>query len=312
MKRYIALLVVGVLLLSVCGCAKTPNTKNGDASKTKVTTATTTTTATATTTGDVTPTGCAHMRLQAATCTEAAKCQDCGQTEGEALGHDFVEKNCTRCGRKNPAYTSRVDVIGITLDQTEADLLIGETVSLVHTVNPKNATDKTVTWKTSNPSIATVDANGAVTAIAVGEATITVSSVNGKTAICKIKVQEIVVEMPIFPTELIYNAQHNDVSIFLLMEDIEYTYTKTAADGGTLLILFDGWLSYAGDGHGGYTYPEFGWRLRDDSDAIVAEDIARGEEALTIGNSIVGLTAEIPSVKQGRYRLELYNLYVRK
>lgn len=335
MKRYIGIVLVVVLLLGSVGCSKTKDnptqttTATTAAGTTTVTTVTAdgtqsdvTVTADGQTTTAMTPpttastkapaTPCAHEHVQEATCLTAAKCLDCNETIGEALGHNYVGKSCTRCGKKNPNYTARVEVIGVKLDRTGADMLVGETLTLNHTISPDNATDNEVTWKSSNPSIATVTADGTVKAVAVGEATITASSLNGKTATCKIKVQDIVVEMPRFPMELIYNAQHNKVAIFIMMEGVDYTYTQTSADAGTLLLLFDGWLSYAGDGHGGYTYPNFGWRLYDSNETVVAEGIAQSKESLNIGSSIAGLTVEIPSVSTGKYRVELYSTYKSK
>lgn len=68
--------------------------------------------------------------------------------------------------------TPVVEVAGITLDQTAATLTEGETLTLTATVSPDDATDKTVTWSTSDASVATV-ADGVVTAVAAGTATIT-------------------------------------------------------------------------------------------------------------------------------------------
>ena len=55
------------------------------------------------------------------------------------------------------------------------------------TIAPSNATNKTVTWTSSNTSVATVS-SGKVTAVAAGTATITAKSSNGKTATCKVTV----------------------------------------------------------------------------------------------------------------------------
>ena len=78
----------------------------------------------------------------------------------------------------------------IALNQTTATLKATETITLVATVLPENATDKSVTWKSSNEAAATVDANGLVTAIAVGEATITATTADGSnlSASCKVTV----------------------------------------------------------------------------------------------------------------------------
>ena len=75
----------------------------------------------------------------------------------------------------------------ITLDKTSASLKAGQTITLTAIVNPSDATDKSVTWTSSNPSVATVE-NGVVKAIKVGNATITAKS-GDKTATCAIKVE---------------------------------------------------------------------------------------------------------------------------
>ncbi|GFP74482.1 Ig-like domain-containing protein [Clostridium fungisolvens] len=77
-------------------------------------------------------------------------------------------------------------VTSITLDKTSAYVRLGESdLTLVSTVNPSNATDKSLTWTSSNQSIATVDSNGAVHAVAYGTATITATSVQDPTKVAK-------------------------------------------------------------------------------------------------------------------------------
>ena len=84
-----------------------------------------------------------------------------------------------------------VPVTGVTLDKTTMSLTVGGNGKLTATVAPNNATDKDVTWSSSNTAVATVDANGKVTAVAVGTATITVTTVDGeKTATCSVTVTE--------------------------------------------------------------------------------------------------------------------------
>ena len=78
-------------------------------------------------------------------------------------------------------------VTTITLDKTGASLKVGEKITLTVTVKPDDATDKTVTWSTSDASVATVD-NGVVTAIKLGSATITAKA-GDKEATCAITVE---------------------------------------------------------------------------------------------------------------------------
>ena len=81
-------------------------------------------------------------------------------------------------------------VESVTLGKTELALVIGEAdVTLTATVKPAEATDKTVTWTSSNPAVATVDETGKVHAVAAGEATITATA-GDKTATCKVTVTE--------------------------------------------------------------------------------------------------------------------------
>ena len=79
---------------------------------------------------------------------------------------------------------------GVTLDKSSASLNIGATVQLKATVTPSNAYDKSVTWSSSNTSVATVSSSGLVTAKAPGTATITVkTNSGGKTATCTVTVK---------------------------------------------------------------------------------------------------------------------------
>ena len=87
---------------------------------------------------------------------------------------------------KNPV----VKVTKVTLNKTTATLAPKETLTLKATVTPTNATNKAVTWKSSNTKIATVSSSGKVTAKAAGTVTITCRTKDGsgKKATCKITV----------------------------------------------------------------------------------------------------------------------------
>ena len=113
---------------------------------------------------------------------------------------DFDNKNFTLLYTKNligfkaetnpgGGGSTTVSVSSVSLDKTELTLPRLDSYTLVATVGPSDASDKSVTWKSSDESIATVDANGKVTAIKVGTATITVTTVDGgKTATCEVTV----------------------------------------------------------------------------------------------------------------------------
>lgn len=85
------------------------------------------------------------------------------------------------------ARWSEIPAASISLDKTQLELYVGETATLTATVLPMDATNKDVTWKSSNSDVATVE-NGTVTAVGEGETIITVTTNNGKTASCTVTV----------------------------------------------------------------------------------------------------------------------------
>ena len=87
--------------------------------------------------------------------------------------------------------SATVAVTGVTVAPATLTLEVGQTGALTATVAPATATNKAVTWTSSAPAIATVDASGTVKGIATGTATITVKTADGgKTATCAVTVKE--------------------------------------------------------------------------------------------------------------------------
>ena len=89
----------------------------------------------------------------------------------------------------NPAP---VLVTGVTLEPTSLTLFTSDTASLTATVQPEDATNKTVNWSSSNEAVATVDTNGKVTAVGEGNATITATAADGSgvSATCTVTVTQ--------------------------------------------------------------------------------------------------------------------------
>ena len=92
--------------------------------------------------------------------------------------------------KNNNQNQNKVQATGVTLDRT---ILMLDTnhynvATLKATIAPSNATDKTISWTSSNTNIATVDANGNIKAKKAGTVTITAKTANGKTAKCSLKV----------------------------------------------------------------------------------------------------------------------------
>ena len=117
--------------------------------------------------------------------------------EGNVTAVSVGEATITAaCGDKSATCKVTVNPVlaeSIALDKTELSLTIGATVKLMATVLPDDVTDKTVTWSTSEASVATVDAEGNVTAVSVGEATIT-AACGDKLATCKVTVSPVLAE----------------------------------------------------------------------------------------------------------------------
>lgn len=80
-------------------------------------------------------------------------------------------------------------VSDVTFSKNSVTVTEGESITLVCTVSPDDAKDKTLTWKSSNAGIAKVDENGKVTAVSEGTCTITATSNNGKTDTCSVSVE---------------------------------------------------------------------------------------------------------------------------
>ena len=117
-----------------------------------------------------------------------------GKIKGLKAGQSAVVTATAKNGKLTAKITVKVNPIGvskITLNRTSQSLSKGKSFTLVATVKPANATNKTLTWTSSNPNVAKVDKNGKVTALKNGTATITCKSANGKKATCSVTVRKI-------------------------------------------------------------------------------------------------------------------------
>ena len=104
-----------------------------------------------------------------------------------ASGVSVISSAATLTVQAKPAP---VPVTGVSLDKATLELYTGGTGTLTATVQPDNATNKNVTWRSNNADVATVD-NGTVTAVGAGETDITVTTEDGgKTATCHVTVTQ--------------------------------------------------------------------------------------------------------------------------
>lgn len=106
---------------------------------------------------------------------------------------------------------------GIAFPETEITIVTGEEKKLMPVFTPENTTEKALTWATDNESIVTVE-DGFVTAVAIGEANITATTVNNLKATCKIIVKA--------PTVLAESIML-DKSVYEAVEGTEFTLVAT-------------------------------------------------------------------------------------
>ena len=170
-------------------------------------------TGTATLTADVGPEYASDKTLFWLTSNEkVATVDDNGKVTAVGSGE---AKITATAGGKTATCTVKVTVLvtGITLDETELDLTVDDDpVTLVAKVTPEGATDKTVTWSSSNDRVATVDANGKVKAVGNGEATITAKA-GDKTATCKVLVSTLASGVTLDRTELSMKVGDSPVTL---------------------------------------------------------------------------------------------------
>lgn len=100
----------------------------------------------------------------------------------------------------NPSYASAIwgdvvesiNVARVSLSSEEMNLPVGSAVQLSATISPSNASNKNITWSSSNTSVATVSSTGLVSGVSKGDATITVTTEDGSfTDTCLIHVTEV-------------------------------------------------------------------------------------------------------------------------
>ena len=153
------------------------------------------------------------------------ECDVCHEADSVVAHADAnTDGVCDVCGytisAEEPDTEDPIAVEGITLDKTTTTVEEGATVTLTATVTPENATDKTVTWSTSNETIATVS-GGVVTGVKAGEVTITAKA-GDKSATCTVTVTAAATEPEVVP---VTGVTLNQTAVTL---DIDQSITLTA------------------------------------------------------------------------------------
>ena len=113
----------------------------------------------------------------------------------------------------------QIEPSSVSLNKNTLSLNEGDSYQLTATVSPSNATNKSITWETNNPEVATVDSNGRVTAKKSGKTNIIAETTNGKRAECSITVNDSYIN--IYTEDDLYNIRRNLNGKFRLMTNID-------------------------------------------------------------------------------------------
>ena len=108
-----------------------------------------------------------------------------GIKEGTAI---ITAKTINGKTAKCTVTVKEIKATGIKLDKSSVKIIAGESITLIASVLPNNASNKNVTWTSNNKNIASVSSSGVVTGVKAGKATITAKTANGKTAKCVVTV----------------------------------------------------------------------------------------------------------------------------
>lgn len=147
-----------------------------------------------------------------------------------------------------------IEVSSIELNKETLQLTKGASETLVVTVKPSDATEKTVSWSSSNPAVASVSQNGDVSALSKGNATITASA-GGKSATCDVQVS-VPLEALAFSVEanmVIDDVQGHELRIIPVPEDA--------------------------------SIPEISWSIKDDGIVSLSQQSADGTCVVTAVNN---------------------------
>ena len=125
-------------------------------------------------------------------CTDA-DCPEQSESIKDKAAHvytDDADTTCNVCGYVRTVTPEIVPVSQITLSKTSTSISVGNSETLTATVTPENAANKNLKWASSDTSVATVAADGTVTAVKAGAATITATAADGsgKSATCTVTV----------------------------------------------------------------------------------------------------------------------------
>ncbi len=241
------------------------------------------------------------------TCVDPQICS-CGEKRGIALGHNYLNGVCDRCGESDPNFIAVNSVI--ISGNSRHTIYVGQFLNATAIVSPANATNSKITWSSSNNAVATVNSSGKITAKSVGTATIT-----AKTACGKYDSIDVTVEVdplagckiitPLNTGELSYK---NSYYVFHKSKINSIAYKMTENDGYIeIQLTLAGTKTYDIDGNTVSKTCQFAWKLYDLQNNVIATGSIT-TPSLSVGESYANLRVTIidkyDCIPAGTYRLE--------
>lgn len=140
---------------------------------------------------------------------------------------------------------STVDVASVTLSKSELSMVVGDKESISGTISPSNATNKNLTWSSTNTAVADY-VNGQVVALGEGTCIIKAMSSNGKMGTCTVKVEKapVLAETVAFPVETVYmgvGESDKYLTLDILPETLDsYKGTVVSSDDTVVSATYSG------------------------------------------------------------------------
>lgn len=188
--------------------------------------------------------------------------------------------------------------------KTNTPVNVGEKLAIEYTIQPENATDKSLTWESSDPAIATVDNAGVVTAVAPGKVTISAATNDGSKKQAKVglyipslrcETSEITVDKPEGATfTLDYYGDDWDNNVTVKADGNFYEYTAER-DGNKVSF----WISAGSAGKGKLTVKD-----KKDPQATVTVPVTATESGIALGSIV---TIEDAQIKNGKHEYTVKN-----
>ena len=110
-------------------------------------------------------------------------------------GNNYPHPNDDNPGGNTPITNNDIDIVSLSLNYGEYELVVGESVKLITSYLPNDATNTNISWVSSNPSIAIVSSTGLVSALKAGKVIISATTENEIVATCEIIVSDKVIDV---------------------------------------------------------------------------------------------------------------------